>query len=103
MPTRAHVLLVCTLGSFFHFPIHPDDDDLLWQRATETADQDEYAPSWLPREMNIYIKYRTAMCMRLLVGDVFGLSKIELLGQTMVFDAHVIGCRSEHGLAWRVS
>ena len=53
--------------------------------------------------MNIYIKYRTAMCMRLLVGDVFGLSKIELLGQTMVFDAHVIGCRSEHGLAWRVS
>lgn len=58
----------------------------------DCSPQDTSAPTWLPRELNVFIKYRTALCVRLLVADLFDLSKVEVLGRTMTFTTHVLGC-----------
>merc|ERR1739841_104527 len=53
-------------------PIDENELASLWQQAEHTATK---TPSWLPHEVSVWVNYRIALVVRLLVRDVCSLSQ----------------------------
>ena len=70
-------------------PITVEEDAALWQQAEHN--DASMMPEWLPQELGIWLNYRIALVVRLLLGDVVQLSHLHVLGTIVAFDSLVEG------------
>jgi len=69
-------------------PITPDEDAALWSQAQNAT---SFLPTWMPHELGVWLNYRVALVVRLLLGDVLEMSSIDLLGSIIGFESKVAG------------